>query len=114
MAAGDRPRTRSNAQLEAIRRMSGSQRVALGCAISDLARDMTVAEIRSRAPALTSEEAWHLMLREIFGAELHRAAFPTWRGRLHELESEARRTLDVRSILDAAAREAEAALLPNC
>lgn len=85
----------------------------LASAMTDLARRTAAAEIHRRIPALSAEEARHVMLRETLGAELHGAAFPTWSARLSAFELHSPIAFDVREVLDRAAEEAEEALSPK-
>jgi len=67
-------------QQERIRRMSPSRRVELAFALSEQAREISIAGIRSRDPSLTYEAARRILLRQLLGAELFDQAYPSSEG----------------------------------
>jgi hypothetical protein len=59
-------------QRDIFLRMSGSQRVAMACEMSDSARALTEAGIRHRHPDWTDSQILDAMLERLLGAELAR------------------------------------------
>lgn len=58
------------AQLDALRRLSGPDRLELACRMSDDARNVTLAGIRHRHPEWTADAVHSELLRRMLGAEL--------------------------------------------
>ena len=69
-------------QIELFRKLGGPGRVALLAEMSEQAREITRAGIRSRHPDYTEEQVHHAFARLILGDGLYREAFPG-----HELVS---------------------------
>ena len=63
-------------QIEAYRRMSGSERVAVAFRLNEWARRTTQAGIRSRHPDYTEEQVRRALRRLWLGDELTRQAWP--------------------------------------
>jgi hypothetical protein len=59
-------------QIDALRRLSGPQRLAMACAMSDDARAATEAGVRHRHPEWTNRQIQHGVLALLIGPELAR------------------------------------------
>jgi hypothetical protein len=79
MRAHDTDAAAHRAQLAVYARMTPSRRVELAFELSERARRIATAGIRSRHPNLTAEAAHQVLLRNLLGEELHRAAYPVAR-----------------------------------
>jgi hypothetical protein len=60
------------AQLDALRRLSGPERLAMACAMSDEARAVSEAGVRHRHPEWTELQVQHALLELLLGPELAR------------------------------------------
>jgi len=63
-------------QLAAWRRMSGAERAALACEISDNTRRIAAEGVRARHPEYTDEQVRLAVIRLTIGEELFRQAYP--------------------------------------
>jgi hypothetical protein len=61
------------AQLDALRRLSGRDRLESACRMSDDARSVTLAGIRHRHPEWTADAIHRELLQRMLGAELAEA-----------------------------------------
>lgn len=76
MHAADTSPEAAEVQREIWRRLGGSGRVALAFRMSEAAREVSRAGIRSRHPDYTPAEVEHALRRMILGDELFCAAWP--------------------------------------
>jgi len=76
MAAGDTRPGGREAQLRALRALGGPGRVELAFRMSEEARRIAIAGLRSRQPELSEAEARARILRRILGPDLFDAAYP--------------------------------------
>ena len=63
-------------QIASHRRMGGERRLAIGIALSDEVREITLAGIRARHPEYDEEQAQSALFRLLLGEDLYRAAYP--------------------------------------
>jgi hypothetical protein len=75
MAARDTTPGAREAQLAVWRRLGGPGRVELAWQMSESAREISIAGILARSPALSREQARRLLLRRLLGAALFDAAY---------------------------------------
>jgi hypothetical protein len=76
MRSHDTDAAAHRAQLAVYARITPSRRVELAFELSERARRIAIAGIRSRHPDLTAEGARKVLLRRLLGDELFRAAYP--------------------------------------
>jgi len=66
----------ARAQILAYRRMGHSRRALMGLRMSDEARRLSEAGIRTRHPSYSDDEVRHALNRLVLGDELFQAAWP--------------------------------------
>ena len=76
MSAHDTHAEAQAQQIAAYRRMGGERRLAIGIAMSDEVREITLAGIKARHPEYGAEEARQALLRLLLGDDLYGAAYP--------------------------------------
>jgi len=64
------------AQLAAYRRLGPARRAEMAYELSEEARAVTIAGIRSRDPRLSAEAARAILIRRLLGESLFNAAYP--------------------------------------
>jgi hypothetical protein len=73
---GDTSPEAYEAQTEAYRRMTGTERSALVFRLNQMARDVAAAGIRSRHPAYTEDQVRRALRRLLLGDEIMRRVWP--------------------------------------